>query len=116
MQMRYKHYTPGPQRELGPPIELDEARIIIAKLLEAAERDYLNLEDALTPVEKMHFLTAESFIFEEDYRINWGGVERSFTDFCDILNINAEWYREKIEKERDKIKQQKAINILIEGK
>jgi len=114
--MRYSHYTPGPCRyPLGSPLELDEVRIIIAKLLEAAERDYLNLEDTTVPIEKLHFLTAESFIYEEGYKVDWGGAEKSFSDFCDILDINPEWYREKIDKRRDEIRMKKQLLTLIDG-
>ena len=112
--MRHKS-KPNAQRELGQALELDEARIIIIKLLEATERDYLNLENSTIPIEKWYFLTAESFIYEETYKINWGDSEKSFSDLCEIVDIDPEWYRDKIEKEREILKKKKQINQLLDG-
>jgi len=106
---------PGLPRELGGPLELDEARVIIIKLLEATERDYLNLEDSTIPIERWYFLTAESFIYEETYKIDWGDSEKSFTDLCEIVDIDPEWYRDKIERIREEKRNKKQIMKLLDG-
>jgi len=67
-------------------------------MIEQAVRDYLRLGKSPVPVEQWYYVTAECFLFEEDYRVDWGGEEKSLKDFLDALGIDTDWFREKVRK------------------
>ena len=95
------------QKRRAPPSlpHPDECRLIILKLIEQTIRDYLSLEHATTTSEKWYFNTAECFLFEDEYRIDWGGEDRSLRDFLDLLDIDIVWFREKVLKKKELWKQ-----------
>ena len=83
-----------------PTLYLDECKKIISKMIEQTVRDYVGLEKSPEPVNQRTWLEASCFLFEEEYRVDWGGDEKSLEDFLGILNIDIDWFREKVEKKR----------------
>jgi len=75
---------------------VDECRRVIAEMLKQAVRDYLNLDKSRDAQDKIDWQFAEAFLFEEEYRVNWGGQERSLEEFLDILGIEVDPFREKL--------------------
>lgn len=93
--------------------EIDECRYILLRLVEQSVRDYLSLEGAAAPVERWYFATAECFLFEDEYRIDWGGVDKSLSDILDILDIDIDWFRDKVKKlKRKKVKETEIARLL----
>ena len=85
--------------------EEDECRYIIKKVIEQAVRDFTALEHAETATEQYDFQTAVCFLFEDEYRVNWGGEEMSLQDLLDWVDLEASWVRKKaIETKARKLK------------
>jgi len=85
-----------------PLPEIDECRLLILKMIEQTVRDYLNLENSPAPIERWYFEAAECFLFEEEYRVDWGGCEKSLKDFLDIIDIDIDWFRDNVHKLKNK--------------
>jgi hypothetical protein len=81
---------------------IDECRILILKMIEQAIRDYLSLRGSSAPIEQVYYHTACEFLFNDDYYIDYGGVDRNLEDLLDILDINITWFRERINKLKNK--------------
>jgi hypothetical protein len=82
----YDFYTP----------RIDECKLLILKIIEQAVRDYLSLEDSVAPIEKYYYQTAFYFLFEKEYQIDYGGVDKSLADLLDILDIDPAWFVYKV--------------------
>lgn len=80
----------------------DECRFLLLKILEQAIRDYINLQNSSILLEKFYFQTAEGILFDDDYRINYGGHDMSLSDILHAINIEQEWFRDKVDILRDK--------------
>lgn len=76
--------------------EIDESRIILLKIIEQAIRDFLSLEYASAPIEKLYFRTAYGFIFEDKYEINYGGNVYTSLELIHAVNIDHHWLRRKV--------------------
>ena len=81
---------------------LDECRFLILKIVEQAVRDFLSLEHASSSSEKEYYQTACEFIFNDRYRIDYGGEEKSLQDVLDLIDADIEWFRENVVKLKDK--------------
>lgn len=77
---------------------VDECRHLILKVLEQAVRDFIALEHSKAPIEQFHYETAKKFLFEDQYEIRWGKSYKTCTDLLDILNLEVEWFRNKVHK------------------
>jgi hypothetical protein len=86
---------------------LDECRLLIFKIIEQSIRDYLSLKGSSAPIEQEYYHTACEFLFNNNYYIDYGGIDLNLEDFLNILNIDLQWFREKI----IKIKNQKIISF-----
>jgi len=75
--------------------EIDECRFLIKKVIEQAVRDFAALEEAKSSSEQADYQTAYGFLFDDDYRINWGGEEMSLQDLLDWVDLEADWVRKK---------------------
>jgi len=81
---------------------IDECRHLILKIVEQAVRDFLSLSSSSAPIERKYYETACDFLFDDNYRIDYGGVDKSLRDLLDILDYDVEWFRERIVKLKDK--------------
>lgn len=87
---------------------LDECRLLILKIIEQSIRDYLSLGQSSIPIEQYYYETACGFLFDDDYYIDYGGIDRNLTDLLDILDIDIQWLREKVvKKKNERIKDQR---------
>jgi len=91
-------------------IYTDETRYLIYKIVEQAIRDYLSLYNAKTLADKFDYQTAVSFLFDDNYTINWADEEKNLEDLLDIINIDISWIRYKVVK----LKNQQVIDIYNE--
>ena len=81
---------------------IDECRYLILKMIEQAVRDYISLGNSSAPIERYYYETACEFLFDDDYYIDYGGVDRNLRDLLDILDINVDWFRERVVKLKDR--------------
>ena len=89
----------------------EESRLVLLKIVEQAIRDFVNLSNSKSPGEEWAYKTAEAFLFEEEYRIDYGGVEYSLNEILAILGLDIEWIRRKtteLERQRSLDKSLKA--------
>ncbi len=75
---------------------VEECRYVIFRTIEQAVKDYMNLEDAKSDEEKFNYESAKEFIFDDDYFMQWGDVEIRSTDLMDIVDMDPEWLRDKV--------------------
>lgn len=94
---------------------IDECRYLILKIIEQAVRDYLSLSQSSAPIEQHYYETACHFLFDDDYLIDYGGVEKSLHDLLDIVDIEIEWFRERVVKLKDKRIQESLEKRLIQN-
>jgi hypothetical protein len=78
--------------------QLDECKYLLLKIVEQAVRDYLSLSKCSTLYDRSTYETACSFLFDNDYKIDYGGEERSLRDILDFLDIDIDWFRERVMK------------------
>jgi hypothetical protein len=83
-------------------------------MIDQTIRDYIGLERSITPIEQWHHATATCFLFEDGYRINWGGEEKSLQDLLDILDLDMNWVRERIQKLKEKKQKEIRKRIFLE--
>ena len=79
-------------------IHLDECRALISKMIEYAVRDYMSFGKSQIPKEKELHMFAEAFLFDDSYRVDWGGNEKSLQDLLEIIDVEVEWFRDQIKK------------------
>lgn len=75
--------------------ELDECRFLIKKVIEQAVRDYAALEHAETLSDQQDYESACGFLFDDDYRIEWGGQLMSLQDLLDWVDLDQGWVRRR---------------------
>lgn len=80
----------------------DECRYLLIKMVEQAVRDFINLEFSKVPIEKTYYETAVGFLFDDNYRIDYGGQELSFSDVLDCLDMEVIWFRERVVKLKER--------------
>ena len=86
----------------------DECREFLMEMIEQAVRDYVNLKDSPAPIEQLYHITAAAMIFDDDYRVDYGGQLMSFQDILDVFDVDAEWFRERtLRKLKDHSKKRK---------
>lgn len=66
------------------------------KVIEQSIRDYINLEKCVVPIEVQHFESARDFLFDDDYKIQYGEREMGLVDILHVLGLEADWFREKV--------------------
>jgi len=81
---------------------IDECRHLVLKIVEQAVRDFLSLSRSSAPIERKYYESACYFLFDDNYRIDYGGVDKSLRDLLDILDYDIEWFRERVVKLKDK--------------
>jgi len=82
--------------------DIQECRFILFKVLEQAVRDYIKFKD--TDNEDLFELwcTAKGFLFDNTYRIDWGGQDISLSEILDELDLDIDWVRSKTSKRFEK--------------
>jgi len=99
---------------LGSLPHIDECRYLILKIIEQAVRDFISLEDSTAPIDQNHYETACSFIFDNDYVIDYGDEQKTITDLLDIVDIDIDWLRAKTMATKKRklviIKKRRALN------
>jgi hypothetical protein len=97
-------------------VYLEEAKQVILELIEQAIRDYVNLPYSTNERDQFDYQTAEAFLFDDEYTIQWGDYECSFQQLLDFLDCEAMNYdrlnidcarRNAIKRRRDKDKRRK---------
>ena len=99
-----------------PQPEIDECKYLILKIIEQAIRDFISLSKSSAPVEHGYYETACEFLFNDDYRIDYGDEEKSLRELLDILDIDLVWFRERIVKLKDKQCSERANRIWHDSK
>ena len=94
--------------------EVDECRFLIKKILEQAVRDFIAFRNAKTASEQYTFITAACFLFDDEYRVDWGGEEMSLQDLLDWVDLEADWVRKKAILARDRKKKRFSLKKVIE--
>ncbi len=85
----------------------DECQFLLMKVVEQSVRDYINLEHSTIPIEQQYHTTATGFIFDDDYRIDCGGLIMSFEDVLSTLNSEVDWFRQKVRRLKETKKRSK---------
>jgi hypothetical protein len=75
---------------------IEECRFLILKVVEQSVRDYLSLFGSNLPNDIAIWETAVGFIFDSEYKIVWGNMELSLEDYLGIVDIDVDWFRERI--------------------
>jgi hypothetical protein len=76
--------------------QLDECKMILLHLVRQAIDDYQLFVGKTKPEHQEIFLSASGFLFDADYLIQWGDIELSLEQICDVINLDLEWVRSKI--------------------
>jgi len=72
----------------------EECRFLLLKIIEQSVRDYLSLAQAVFTNEIELWHSAREFIFDDNYRIDWGDWCLSLEELLDILDLDASYFRE----------------------
>lgn len=89
------------QRPVSSLPDEQECRIIILNMISQAVKDYESFKAKTGEDEKEIFDTANQFLFNDKYMIDWGGEDFNLAKFCDYLNIDIEWIRNQVVKKLD---------------
>ena len=84
----------------------EECKIVILKIIEQASRDYLTLYNAKSPTLQYLWETARQFIFDDNYLIDWGNKTITPSNLLDIVDINIQWLRRKMQERFSKIERE----------
>ena len=80
-----ENYTPN----------MEECRFLILKVIEQAVRDFVSFADSKEPELIEVCKEARSFLFDDDYYINWGDREFCLSEMLDLVDVDIEWFRTK---------------------
>lgn len=78
-----------------------ECRIIILQVILQAVKDYEYFRNKTDPEDLEIFYTAEGFIFDDNYVVDWGGIDMNLAKFCDYIDVDIDWVRNQIIKKLD---------------
>lgn len=81
--------------------DLQECKLIFLHLINQAVKDYEHFRNKTGEEDRFNFETAEGFLFDPAYTIQWGDLEVSLEDFCMVLDMDPNWFRNKITKKLD---------------
>lgn len=77
-------------------IDSEQARYLLFKVIEQSIRDYISLVDSSIPSEQQFWETARGFLFDDEYRIEWGNININAEEALDILDLNLDWVRGEV--------------------
>lgn len=75
--------------------------MIILHVINQAIKDYENFRGKLGEEEVELFESAEGFLFQEDYLVDWGDEPITVRKLCDHIGIDIDWLRNNIGKRLD---------------
>lgn len=75
---------------------IEESRYLILKIIEQAVRDFVTLRTASAPIEIEYFETACEFLFDDEYAIDYGGIDLTLKQFLSLLDVEIDWFRERV--------------------
>lgn len=85
------------KREAYPAPDLQECKLIILHVIKQAIKDYEHYREKQGGEEEQFiYETARDFLFDDDYMVQWGDTEMCLRQFCDILDIDIDWLRNKV--------------------
>lgn len=82
-------------------------------MIEQAIRDYLTLDKSSAPIERLYYLSACEFLFDDDYVVEWGGADKTLKEWLELLDIELVWFRERILKLKDSKHRQINLKRLV---
>jgi len=62
----------------------------------------LSLSRSAAPIEQHYYATARDFIFDPEYTLNYGGIDKTLTDLLDILDLDIEWFQIRVMRLKDR--------------
>lgn len=74
----------------------EECKYVIFRVIYQAVADYMNLSDPKTEEEIFNWESARDFLFNEEYFLLWGTQEVKSVDLMDLVDIDPEWLRDKV--------------------
>ena len=90
---------------------IDECQYVILKIINQAVHDYLTLYNSANIVDKNYYDIACKFLFDDNYKINYGGKYKSLHDLLLLVSINIDWLRKAVIKRMQvKIEKQRSNN------
>lgn len=104
-----------------PPLDedLQDAIVLLTAICKWAISDYVKLKPLKkrTRVKEQIFKTAESFIFNDSHVIDWGDMQLSTREICEIIGLGSVERLRKMAKERleDSIRQNAAYDVYLSG-
>jgi hypothetical protein len=75
--------------------DLQECKFLLFKVLEQAVRDYTSINIRDYNNGQLIWEDARTFLFDDDYLIDWGDLVLSLSDICSVLEIDITWFRDK---------------------
>lgn len=79
-----------------PAPNIQECKFIILQMIYQAIKDYEHFRYKTKQEEQLIFQTAQHFLFDDEYNINWGDHEVNLEALCSIIETDVNWLRNKI--------------------
>lgn len=76
---------------------IQECKFLFLKMIDQAIRDIIIFDKSSAEEEKIIAQEARDFLFDEEYTIKWGDLYLSLENILDILDIEVEYFRQKIQ-------------------
>lgn len=76
--------------------EVDECRNLFLHLIKQAVDDYESYRYSTKDEHMEIWNSANEFLFDDNYYINWGEMEINLEQICDFLGIELVWVRKRI--------------------
>lgn len=81
--------------------DIQECRLIILHTINQAVKDYENFREKTKPEDREIFETADGFLFDDNYLVDWGDRPVGLRKLCDHIEIDLDWLRNQIVKRLD---------------
>lgn len=76
----------------------EESRFLLLKVIEQSVRDYISLYNSESPGEQVLWEEARGYLFNDNYKIQWGDLEIGLEDVLTILDMDISWVRKEIKR------------------
>jgi hypothetical protein len=78
--------------------QLDECKNVLLHVIKQAVDDYENLKHSAKSEHIEIWESANQFLFDDDYFINWGDKEINLEQICDFIGLDVDWVRKRMKK------------------